>query len=67
MILATSSLLMACSGGDTIIFDTRLGPVTKTQIQTLPEGLIGDKENARHTTYGLEGKGMKNPKGGETS
>ena len=65
MILATSSLLVACSSGDVITFDKRLGPLTSQQIQTLPKTLDGDIENARHTSYVLEGKGMKNPKGND--
>lgn len=63
MILATSSLLMACSSDDSIIFDKRLGPVTSQQIKALPQTLDGDTKNARHTSYTLEGKGMKDPKG----
>lgn len=65
MILATSSLLMACSNGDTLIFDKRLGPVTKQQIKALPDTLEGDTNNARHTSYTLEGKGMKSPTGND--
>lgn len=63
MILAASSLLVACSSGESIIFDKRLGPVTKYQIKALPKTLDGDTKNARHTSYTLEGKGMKDPKG----
>lgn len=65
MILTTSSLLMACSGGESLIFDKRLGPVTDQQIKALPKTLDGDTENARHTSYTLEGKGMKDPKGSD--
>ena len=64
-ILATSSLLAACGSGEAIIFDKRLGPLTSQQIQTLPKTLDGDTKNARHTSYTLEGKGMKNPKGND--
>ena len=65
MILATSSLLVACGSTESIIFDTRLGPVTSQQIQALPKTLDGDTQNARHTSYTLEGKGMKDPKGND--
>ena len=61
--MAASVLLSACSSGDVLVFDTRLGPVTSQQIATLPEGLIGDTKNARHTSYTLEGKGMRDPDG----
>ena len=63
MTLAACSLLSACSDDSGFVFDTRLGPVTSTQIESLPDGLIGDKKNLHHTTYVLEGKGMKDDDG----
>ena len=63
IIIATSSLLMACSKGDTLVLEKRLGPVTKQQLRTLPNTLEGDTEGARHTSYTLEGKGMKDAEG----
>lgn len=62
-ILVAGCFLTACTKGDTLVFDTRLGPVTSQQIQSLPNTLDGDTKNARHTSYTLEGKGMKDPKG----
>lgn len=49
-------LLAACasgcsifeSGGDEIIFDTTLGPLTETQIEALPSGLVGDTERRNY-------------------
>lgn len=36
--------------GDTSkVFDSRLGPDTKTLLKSLPNTLIGDKKNARHS------------------
>ncbi len=63
MIVAASSLLMACSSGDVLVFDTRLGPVTEQQVAALPSGLVGDTQNAQRASYTLEGKGMKSPDG----
>jgi len=44
--------LGACSifegGGDAIVFDTALGPLTETQIDALPGGMIGDEDGQRH-------------------
>ncbi len=36
--------------GDTSkVFDSRLGPDTKTLLKSLPKTLIGDKKNSRHS------------------
>ena len=57
-------LLAACGGGgDEIIFDTTLGPQTKVQIETLPETLEGDTNNARYSTENLRGKSMESEDG----
>ena len=47
--------LSACSifGGsdkDDIVFDVRTGPNTRALVEDLPDGLVGDRENAVHTT-----------------
>lgn len=63
ILLTVSFMLTACSGGDVLIFDTRLGPVTKEQIKSLPDGLIGDKDNTRTASYALEGEGMTDDEG----
>ena len=64
MIITATCLLAACSKESAFVFDTRLGPVTAQQIETLPDTLSGDSKNARRASYTLEGKGMKDPKGG---
>lgn len=36
--------------GDTSkVFDSRLGPDTKTLLKSLPNTLVGDKKNSRHS------------------
>ncbi len=56
--------LAACSSdGDEIIFDTRLGPETNSQIQSLPSGLQGDSENARYSRTEKKGAGMESDDG----
>lgn len=58
--------LSACSSdGDEIIFDTRLGPETSSQIQALPSGLQGDSENARYSRTDKKGTGMESDDGTE--
>jgi len=55
------------SKGDTIIFDTRLGPRTEDQVKELPSGLAGDAASARYSQMPSTGKGMQNPDGKEDS
>lgn len=43
------------SGPEDVVYDTRVGPNTKRLIRELPEGLVGDHENARHTSETLRG------------
>ncbi|MFC3053022.1 hypothetical protein [Kordiimonas pumila] len=58
--------LSACSifkgKGDTIVFDTVLGPETKAQVKTLPSNLKGDSENARYSSEKKVGHNMADPK-----
>lgn len=57
-------LLTACgSSGDSVIFDTTLGPRTKAQIESLPKTLEGDAANARYSTETLKGRGMESTDG----
>ena len=55
-------LIAACGGnkkereGPLAIADADLGPDTKDLIKELPEGLVGDKINARHTSQALRGE-----------
>lgn len=59
--------LAACGGGgDEIIFDTRLGPATRLQVETLPNTLSGDTANARYSSIPLEGPGMASKDGSGT-
>lgn len=60
---ALFSLAACSSDGDEIIFDTRLGPETGTQIQSLPSGLQGDSENARYSRTEKKGAGMESDDG----
>lgn len=62
----TLFLLAACGGGgDEIVFDTTLGPQTKVQIETLPDTLKGDADNARYSTENLRGESMESEDGSE--
>lgn len=66
MILPAALLvsLAACSSdGDEIVFNTRLGPETSSQIQSLPSGLQGDSENARYSRTEKKGAGMESDDG----
>lgn len=70
LVLVPSMFMLAACGksGDTIIFDTVLGPETKDQIEGLPTTLHGDTENARYSSEDLRGKGMESKDGtGEQS
>ncbi len=49
--------------GDLIIFDKRVGPLTKAQEAELPSGLVGDPENAVYSGMPAKGKGMEDPEG----
>ena len=55
-------LIAACSGnkegrqGPLAIAEADLGPDTKDLIKELPQGLVGDKINARHTNQDLRGE-----------
>lgn len=64
-VLAPTMLLLAGCGssGDEIIFDTTLGPETERQIETLPDTLQGDSENARYSSENLRGKSMESEDG----
>ncbi|GHF23059.1 hypothetical protein GCM10017044_16840 [Kordiimonas sediminis] len=69
-ILALSLLLGLAACGDKadeIIFDTRLGPETKSQIAPLPSGLVGDKDNARHMSQEKKGKNLESTDGTGTA
>lgn len=53
-VVSASLALAACGifgGGkdDDIVFDQRTGPNTKRLVEELPDGLVGDQENARYT------------------
>ncbi len=52
-ILAIFALLLsisACSGDDDFVYDAGpAGPNTEQTLKSLPEGLLPDKENARHS------------------
>ncbi|MCH7806136.1 MAG: hypothetical protein IH995_03215 [Proteobacteria bacterium] len=61
--LVLSVLLIAGCGGTKVeregplaISDADLGPETKNLIKELPGGLVGDKDNARHTNETLRGE-----------
>ena len=42
--------LGACSDDDGLVYDAGpAGPNTEQSLKTLPEGLVPDKENARHS------------------
>lgn len=44
-------MLSGCGGGDEIVFATGpAGPNTEQTLKPLPEGILPDRENARHTT-----------------
>jgi len=50
--------LAACSGDDDELFQdgSALGPKTEQKLKTLPEGLLADTANSRHSTETLEPK-----------
>ncbi len=61
--LFISALLVgACSGrdkerdGPLALQEDQLGPITKELVKDLPGGLIGDTENARHSSQQLRGE-----------
>lgn len=60
---ALLSLAACSSSGDEIVFDTRLGPQTEMQIQSLPNTLEGDKNNARYLQTEKKGDGMESSDG----
>lgn len=55
-------IIGACSGrkkerdGPLAVQEAQLGPVTKDLIKDLPEGLVGDTANARHSNQPLRGE-----------
>ena len=55
-------IIGACSGnkkereGPLAVREDQLGPVTKDLVKDLPDGLIGDTANARHTSQDLRGE-----------
>ena len=55
IVLAAVSLTVSACGifgggkDDDIVFDQRTGPNTKQLVEDLPDGLVGDEENARYT------------------
>lgn len=55
IIVASASLALAACGifgggkDDDIVFDQRTGPNTERLVKDLPDGLVGDQENARYT------------------
>lgn len=56
--------LSACGGsGDTIVFDTVLGPETEQQIEALPSTLAGDKDRANYSSENLKGRNMESRDG----
>lgn len=66
VILSAALLVSACSsGGDEIVFDTVLGPVTEAQIETLPNTLEGDRANANHMSGERKGAQMTSSDGSE--
>lgn len=65
---ATAFILSACgSSGDTIVFDTVLGPETDQQIESLPPTLAGDKDRATYSTENLKGQNMESRDGSNTA
>lgn len=65
-LLSAVLLVSACSsGGDEIVFDTVLGPVTEAQLETLPNTLEGDRANANHMTVEKTGTQMTSSDGSE--
>ncbi len=64
LVVSTAVLLSACGGGgDTVVFNSVLGPETEKQIETLPSTLEGDRANARYSAENLKGKKMESPDG----
>lgn len=57
VLLVAGALLAGCGifgkKEPEFIFDEEVGPNTKAQVETLPEGLVGDTENSRHTNQDL--------------
>lgn len=55
-------IIGACSGskkereGPLAVQEAQLGPVTKDLIKDLPDGLVGDTANARHSNQQLRGE-----------
>lgn len=49
------SVLGGCSSDDNILFEHGIaGPNTEATLNQLPEGLLPDSENARHSTDSLQ-------------
>ena len=64
LLIAAALTLAACSSdGDTIVFNTALGPDTGDQIKTLPSDLRGDSDRANHSAETKTGAGMTSSDG----
>ena len=63
LIAATLSLAACSSDGDTIVFNTALGPDTGNQIKTLPSDLRGDSGSAGYSSEGQTVEGMTSSDG----
>ena len=63
LIAATLSLAACSSDGDTIVFNTALGPDTGSQIKTLPSDLRGDSGSASHSPEDKTVEGMTSSDG----
>ena len=51
-------LLGGCSGNDDILFEHGIaGPNTEATLKQLPEGLLPDQQNARHSSDSLKPEG----------
>jgi len=66
ILVALALNVSACSifkgKGDGIVFDTVLGPETKSQIKSLPSTLEGDSDHANYSSEEKVGNNMGVPK-----
>jgi len=64
LLIAAALTLTGCSSdGDTIVFNTALGPDTGEQIKSLPSDLRGDSDQANHSAETKIGAGMTSSDG----